>query len=82
MGLFSKKKKEETLIDFTNSQLTNNSLLVNYTKNGTKKMIDFSINGSKKIVVPLSKIIDYSFISILTIALYKTFMLNIDLFTF
>ena len=82
MGLFSKKKKEETLIDFTNSQLTNNSLLVNYTKNGTKKMIDFSINGSKKIVVPLSKIIDYTFISILTIALYKTFMLNIDLFTF
>jgi hypothetical protein len=72
MRLFKKKTiPYESLIDFTTTQFYNNSLLVNYSKNISKELIDFSVLGTKKIIFPLSKILDYGVVSLVSIVLFN-----------
>ena len=68
MRLFKKKTiPDESLINFTSTQFDNNSLLVNYSKNISKELIDYSIFGTKKILAPLSKLFDYGVVSLVSI---------------
>ena len=72
MRLFKKKTiPDESLINFTSTQFDNNSLLVNYSKNISKELIDYSIFGTKKILAPLSKLFDYGVVSLVTILIYN-----------
>ena len=66
-----KSKKPESLIDFTSTQFTNNSSLVNFSVNSTKKIFELSINGTKKVIGPVSKFFDYGVISVCSILLYN-----------
>ena len=66
MRLFRKKPAPESLINFTSNQLNDNSILVNYSKNASKEFINYSIFGAKKAIVPLSKILDYGAISLVS----------------
>jgi hypothetical protein len=70
---FFRKKivPDESLIDFTSKQFNNNSLFVNYSKNMSKEFIDYSIFGTKKLVVPLSKILDYGIVSLVSIVIFN-----------
>ena len=64
MPLF-RKEKENSLVKITSDNLTNNSLLI-------KK----SLNATKKLVSPLSKVLDYavvSFVSVLLFNLYRNY---------
>ena len=82
MRLFKKKTiPAESLINFTSNQFTNNSSLVNYSVNSTKKIFEFSIYGTKKIIVPLSKILDYGVVSLVSIVIYN-FIVNKDLINY
>ncbi len=62
MKFFSKKidSKSETFLQVYSKNLIENSKVINY-----------SLITSKLAIVPLSKIIDYSCISLLTIIVYK-----------
>tara|TARA_A100001015_G_C14849988_1_gene656069 strand:- start:787 stop:1020 length:234 start_codon:yes stop_codon:yes gene_type:complete len=71
MGLFKNKPKQESLIDFTDSQFKNNSLLVNYTKNASRKLMKYSIIGTKKVLPSISKMFDYGVISLFSILIYN-----------
>ena len=76
MRLFKKKTiPEESLIDFTSNQFTNNSLLLNYSKNISKELIDYSVFGTKKIISPLSKMLDYGVVSLVSIVIFN-FIVN------
>tara|TARA_B100000035_G_scaffold290945_1_gene278451 strand:+ start:387 stop:641 length:255 start_codon:yes stop_codon:yes gene_type:complete len=82
MRLFKKKTiPDESLIDFTTTQFDNNSLLVNYSKNISKELINYSVFGTKKLVAPLSKILDYGVISLVSIVIYN-FIVNKDLINY
>ena len=82
MRLFKKKTiPDESLIDFTTTQFDNNSLLVNYSKNISKELINYSVFGTKKLVAPLSKILDYGVISFISIVIYN-FIVNKDLINY
>jgi hypothetical protein len=82
MRLFKKKTiPDESLIDFTNTQFDNNSLLVNYSKNISKELINYSVFGTKKIISPLSKILDYGVVSLVSIVIYN-FIVNKDLINY
>ena len=82
MRLFKKKTiPDESLIDFTTTQFDNNSLLVNYSKNISKELINYSVFGRKKLVAPLSKILDYGVISFISIVIYN-FIVNKDLINY
>lgn len=69
--LRKKNTNYKSLFEFTSSQFDKNSILVNYSKNTSKKLINYCIIGSKKIIIPLSKVLDYSVISICSIILYN-----------
>ena len=72
MRLFKKKTiPDESLIDFTSNQFTNNSSLINYSVTSTKKIFEISIYGTKKIIVPISKLLDYGAISLISIIIYN-----------
>ena len=76
MRLFKKKTiPDESLIDFTTTQFDNNSLLVNYSKNISKELINYSVFGTKKIISPLSKMLDYGVVSLVSIVIYN-FIVN------
>ena len=72
MPFFLKKsKKPETLIDFTSTQFNNNSSLVNFSVKSTKKIFELSINGTKKLIGPVSKFFDYGVVSLCSVILYN-----------
>ena len=59
---FFRKEKENSLVKITSDNLTNNSLLI---KN--------SLYTTKKLVAPLSKVLDYAVVSIVSILLFNLY---------
>tara|TARA_Y100000816_G_C26019898_1_gene533550 strand:+ start:858 stop:1064 length:207 start_codon:yes stop_codon:yes gene_type:complete len=61
MPLF-RKEKEKSLVKITSDNLTNNSLLI-------KK----SLNTTKNLVPPLSKVLDYAVVSFVSVLLFNLY---------
>tara|TARA_B110001452_G_scaffold261285_2_gene259907 strand:- start:518 stop:730 length:213 start_codon:yes stop_codon:yes gene_type:complete len=53
--------KEDSLLNSVSNNLTENS-----------KAVKTVVQGSKKLVGPLSKLLDYALVSVLAVVLYKT----------
>lgn len=60
---FFHKEKENSLVKLTTDNLTNNSLLI-------KK----SLNTTKKLITPISKVLDYAVVSIVSVLLFNLYI--------
>ena len=63
LGFKSKKdsnKKEDTLINTVNNNLSENS-----------KAVKNVVKGSKKLIVPVSHVLDYALVSFLTLVIFR-----------
>jgi len=63
--------KEPSLFSTISNNLIENSKLVKTTIDSSKFVLDKSINSTKTIMLPISKILDYVAISLFTIVVYR-----------
>ena len=63
--------KDPTLFSSIGNNLTENSKLIKNVVNSSKFFVNTTINSSKKIMLPISKVVDYVAISLLTIFVYR-----------
>ena len=67
MPFFSRKEtvKNPPVLEVFSENLTNNS-----------KIISSSVSNSKKLIVPVSKVLDYVFVSGIAVLLYRYYLFN------
>ena len=63
--------KDPRLFSSIGNNLTENSQLIKNAVNSSKFLINTTIDSSKKIMLPISKVLDYVAVSLLTIFVYR-----------
>ena len=63
--------KDPTLFTSIGNNLTENSQLIKNAVNSSKFLVNTTIDSSKKIILPISKVLDYVAVSLLTIFVYR-----------
>ena len=63
--------KDSTLLASVSNNLTENSQLVKNVVDSSKFLVNNAVNSSKKIMLPISKMLDYVAVSFIAIAIYR-----------